>query len=83
MTPQEFNLKFENYIPPRWYGMAIQDSEVIDYLDKEFQKEIAENPENDFEIYQIKMKFHYPCVYTNSPKNPEWERAIIEILKKR
>ena len=80
MTTQEFNEKYKNYLEDRFYGLEISDQEVIDYLDKEFEEEIKENPK--FEYAQIKTKFGWSRVYTNSQKNSKWETEIDKILKK-
>lgn len=78
MTTTEFNEKYKNHLGERHYGMSIHNEDVINYLDGEFEKEIIENPE--FEFYQIKTKFNFPCVYSTSNKNKEWEEKIKKIL---
>ena len=80
MTSAEFNTKYNAYLEPRFYGLAINVPEVIDYLDREFTLEIEQNP--DFQYSQIKMKFTYPCVYTNSSMNETWATQIKIILSK-
>ena len=79
MEAQQFNEKWYKHLERGFYGMAIGDEDVIEYLDKEFEKEVAENP--DFEYSQIKTKFGFARVYSTSNKNDEWEERINEILK--
>ena len=73
MTAEEFNKKYSAYLEKRHYRLDIDHPEVVDYLDKEFDKEIGKNPE--FQFSQIKMKFGSSRAYTTSDrsKNFEWE----------
>ena len=80
MTTEEFNKKYSSYLEERFYGLDIDHPEVIEYLDKEFEKEIEKNPE--FQFSQIKMKFGSSRVYTNSDKSSEWESEIVRIFSK-
>jgi len=80
MTAEEFNKKYSAYLEERFYGLDIDHPEVIEYLDKEFEKEIEKNPE--FQFSQIKMKFGSSRVYTNSDKSSEWESEIVRIFSK-
>jgi hypothetical protein len=80
MTAEEFNKKYSAYLEERFYGLDIDHPEVVDYLDKEFEKEIGENPE--FQFSQIKMKFGSSRVYTTSDKISEWEAEIDRIFRK-
>ena len=80
MTAEEFNKKYSAYLEERFYGLDIDHPEVVDYLDKEFEKEIGENPE--FQFSQIKMKFGSSRVYTTSDKSSEWETEIDRIFSK-
>ena len=79
MTGREFNEKYADHLKERHYGMSISHPDVIDYLDKEFAKEIEVNP--DFQFSQIKTKFNWVCVYCNSDKQGEWEQAVLKILQ--
>lgn len=81
MNSDGFNSKWFNYLEDGHYGMAIEDEEVIDYLDGEFEKEIKEN--SNFTYAQIKIKFGSSRVYANSDKTFLWENKINEILSKR
>ena len=80
MTSEEFNKKYSAYLEERHYGLDIDHPEVVDYLDKEFEKEIEKNPE--FQFSQIKMKFGSSRVYTTSDKSSEWENEIDRIFRK-
>jgi hypothetical protein len=80
MTAEEFNKKYSAYLEERHYGLDIDHPEVVDYLDKEFDKEIVKNPE--FQFSQIKMKFGSSRVYTTSDKISEWEAEIDRIFSK-
>lgn len=77
-TTSEFNRKYQKYIKDRFYGMTINNIDVIKYLDEEFSKEIMNN--SDFKFTQIKLKFGMPRVYTTSEKNNEWEKQIDKLL---
>jgi hypothetical protein len=80
MTAEEFNKKYSAYLEERFYGLDIDHPEVVEYLDKEFDKEIVKNPE--FQFSQIKMKFGSSRVYTTSDKISEWETEIDRIFSK-
>ena len=78
MTSDDFNDKWAEYLEPGHYGLAIEHEGVIDYLDKEFEKEVTVNPE--FTYAQIKMKFGFSRVYAESDKTTMWENKINEII---
>ena len=78
MTTVEFNNKYSRYLEPGHYGMAIEDSKVINYLDLEFAKEIKKDPL--FSFAQIKMKFGSSRCYTSSDNNAEWEASINKLI---
>ena len=80
MTTEEFNKKYSAYLEERFYGLDISHPEVVDYLDKEFEREIEENP--GFQYSQIKMKFGSSRVYSTSDKSSEWETEIDRIFSK-
>jgi hypothetical protein len=80
MTAEEFNKKYSAYLEERHYGLDIDHPEVVDYLDKEFEREIGKNPE--FQFSQIKMKFGSSRVYSTSDKSSEWEDEIDRIFRK-
>ena len=78
MNAVEFNRKYAKHLEHRHYGMAIQDEEVIAFLDREFEKEIEVFP--DFQFSQIKTKYGNACVYCNSNKAEYWVAIINSIL---
>ena len=78
LTLEQFNAKYKNFLEDRFYGLAINNQKVIDYLDAEFEMEITNG---DFQYSQIKTKFDSVRCYTNSDKNSKWESHIQELLK--
>ena len=80
MTTEEFNKKYSAYLEERFYGLEIGHPEVVEYLDREFEKEIEDNP--GFQYSQIKMKFESCRVYSTSDKSSEWEAEIVRIFSK-
>ena len=82
MTIDEFNEKYKNYLEVGHYGLAINDKEVIEFLDREFEREIKYNPY--FSYSQIKLKYGMARVYlSNSNKDAEWEEQIDRIISRR
>ena len=79
MTSSEFNEKWKGHLEPLFYGLAINDPQVAEYLDKEFTEEVKTDPQ--FQYSQIKLKFGYARVYTTSTKTFQWEEEINRILK--
>lgn len=65
MTRKEFNRKYKAYIEEGFYGLAIDNEEVIDFLDREFPY-IINNSMQPFRFSQIKTKFNYSRVYCNA-----------------
>jgi hypothetical protein len=59
MTQQEFNTKYKNNIPVGYYGLGFNTPEVTQLLDSYF------STKNNFEIFQIKMKFNFCRIYTS------------------
>ena len=78
MTSEDFNKKWNKYLEDGFYGMSIEHLQVIEYLDKEFTKEIEVNP--SFNYAQIKMKFGSSRVYANSDKTSDWEDEINRLV---
>ena len=78
MTVYEFNKKWKKYLRKDFYGMDIENPEVIDYLDKEFEKEVKTN--SYFQYSQIKLKAGTSRVYVNSTKRTLWESQIDKII---
>jgi len=79
MTTTEFNDKWSKYLEDGHYGMAIENPKVIEYLDKEFEKEVKHN--KSFTYSQIKTKFGSSRVYCSSEKSFKWEMEIDQLLK--
>ena len=78
MTSDEFNKKWSKYLEDGFYGMAVKHPQVIEYLDKEFTKEVENNP--SFNYSQIKIKFGSIRVYTNSDKTSVWEGEVNRLI---
>ena len=78
MTRKEFNEKWSDHLEDRFYGLEIDDENVANYLDKEFEKEVVLNP--SFTYSQIKLKFGTSRVYADSDKTFEWERNVDRII---
>jgi hypothetical protein len=80
MTVQEFNEKWKDFLEEGYYGLAIDNQNVIEYLDEKFKKLTTENPK--FMYSQIKLKFGMSRVYTNGDKMVEMEieKEIEKIL---
>lgn len=64
-TNTEFNAQYKDYIEDRYYGLTIDDPQVVGFLDDYFKVCIREKI--DFKIQQIKSKFGYAKVYTTLP----------------
>lgn len=80
MNANSFNEKWKNHLIDCAYGLNIDIDQVIDYLDREFEKETLISP--SFIYFQIKMKFGSCRVYTsNHSKKEEWEKEIERIMK--
>lgn len=78
MKKHEFDEKWKEYLEDGFYGLAIDDPQVIKYLDEEFTKEIEVNP--SFKYAQIKMKFNMCRVYADSDKTSIWEKEIDRLI---
>lgn len=59
MTLEQFNIKHKDKIEEGFQGLMINNQEVINYLDKEFES----LPNLIFS--QIKIKFNWVCFYCN------------------
>jgi hypothetical protein len=55
MTTVEFNEKYKAYLGKRWYGLDIDNAEVISFLDNLFEHYLTKI--EGFEYHQIKVKF--------------------------
>lgn len=63
MTANEFNEKYKDYLEEGHYGLALDNKEAIEFLDKEFQ-EFIKIP--GFKYSQIKSKFNSFRFYANN-----------------
>jgi hypothetical protein len=79
MKAEEFNNKWKDYIEEGFGGSETDNEDVNSYLDSQFTKEIAVNP--DFKFNQIKWKFGSIRIYANSDKTSDWENNINANLK--
>ena len=62
MTSEEFNEKYKDYLEEGHYGLALEEKNVIKYLDDVF-KDLIKIP--GFKYSQIKEKFGSSRFYTN------------------
>lgn len=79
MNTSDFNTKYSEYLEEGFYGLQLDNPEVIKYLDKEFE-ELIKLP--NFKYSQIKGKFNWFCFYcegASSEKRAEIENKIKEI----
>jgi hypothetical protein len=51
MTAIEFNNKWSDYLAEGHYGADIHDSDVLDLVDREFEKKVETFP--NFKYYQM------------------------------
>lgn len=61
MTSIEFNNKYIDYLEEGYNGLSLEDNNMIEYLDKEFQ-EFIKIP--GFRYSQIKQKFEWFRFYS-------------------
>lgn len=78
----EFNEKWGEYIEMGHYGLAFDNLEIIEYLDKEFTKEAKKNP--NFCFTQIKLKFGRPTIYATSSEETinKWIKKLNRLINK-
>lgn len=81
MTTKEFNEKWKDYLEPKFYGLSIQNPEVIDFLDRVFM-DITKIPH--FKYMQIKMKFNQCRFYSSLERTLTYliEQEINKIVNK-
>ncbi len=81
MTLEEFNIKYDDYLEDGFYGLAIENQKVIDFLDSLFSEVLIHVPE--FQYAQIKLKFGMARFYTSLPfpLGSMIEREINRIVK--
>lgn len=86
-TSKEFNEKYKDYIEEGYYGMDINESSVLTYVDQ-ILNDLIQIP--GFQFSQIKTKYGLARVYTNLEDilpfvgriiNQELEEKINFILK--
>lgn len=63
MNKKQFNEKYKEFLTEGFYGLAIQDQEVIDYLDDIFGNVLVYLP--NFKYQQIKVKWGYVRFYAD------------------
>jgi|GEM_PF-1789572 len=83
MTSKEFNEKYKDYLEEGHYGMSLDKSEALEYLDGEFQ-ELIKIP--GFKYSQIKSKFNWFCFYCDNvpiEKVNEIESKLKEIYNEK
>lgn len=78
MTSNEFNNKWKKYLREGHYGLSIDIPEVINFLDKEFQRSCVRE---DFSYSQIKLKFGAARVYAEGCDALSIEDEINRIIK--
>lgn len=81
MTTEEFNKKYNDYLEPGHYGLAVDNEEFIEWLDGKFQ-DFIKSP--DFTYSQIKTKFGMGRFYAegiSSKEIQEVENKITELCK--
>lgn len=83
MTKEEFNEKYAAYKADGFYGLTINNEHIIIYLDELFEKVLLPLVDN-FEFYQIKVKFSNVRFYSNLPPitNAFIEKRLNEIFRK-
>lgn len=81
MTVDEFNNKYAAYLPKGWYGLDIDDAEVIAWLDNMFEHYLTKI--EGFEYHQIKTKFGINDVrfYSNLDSSSVVNKALISAIE--
>ena len=64
-TCKEFNEKYVNWLEPGFYGLAIDDEDVVNYLDTHFTLFVQQH--SNFSYAQIKTKFSSVRFYCTGP----------------
>lgn len=79
MTRAEFNTKYSTFLEEGFSGYSLDDNqEVLEYLDKKFQKYIKIP---GFKYKQIKAKFDWFCFYADGISITEKEEVQENIKK--
>jgi hypothetical protein len=82
MTQEQFNQKYKDFLEKGHYGLALDNTEAIEYLDKEFQN-LIKIP--GFSYSQIKAKFNWFCFYNkevSKEKTTEIEQKLKQIYER-
>ncbi len=81
MTTVEFNEKYAAYLPEGWYGLDINDEEVIAWLDNLFEHYLTKI--EGFEYHQIKTKFGINDIrfYSNLDHSSVIQKALISAIE--
>jgi hypothetical protein len=79
MTLVEFNDKYAAYLPKGWYGLDIDDEDVIAWLDNLFEHYLTKI--EGFEYHQIKTKFGDVRFYSNLDSNDVVNKALISAIE--
>ena len=82
MTSEEFNEKYKDFLEEGHYGLDIDDSNFIEWLDEKFQSFITVE---NFTYSQIKEKFRYGRFYCEGlPREAvdEVEDKITELCRR-
>lgn len=76
-TIEQFNEKYQVYLGKRWYGLDIDNEEVINFLDNMFEYYLTKI--EGFEYHQIKVKFGINDVrfYSNLDSNNVVNKALV------
>lgn len=83
MTCKEFNIKYKNYIKEDFIGLEIENQELINWLDDQFQEFIKVS---GFQFSQIKTKFgkgRFYCEGLTIEQIIEVENYITNIMNKQ
>lgn len=82
MTIDQFNNKYKDYLVEGYYGLDINNPQIIEFLDIEFLDLIMKD---NFKYYQIKEKFGMGRFYADgvsANELTEIENHITKLLKK-
>lgn len=80
MTIDEFNIKYKEWLPDGYYGLDINNKEVIAWLDNLFEHYLTKI--DGFEYHQIKLKFGGSVrFYSNLNHNSITQRTLISIIQ--
>lgn len=79
ITADQFNEKYKDYLEEGHYGLAIDNPDVVKFLDEAFQ-DLIKIP--GFRYSQIKIKFGTARFYCDGARNLSWlvEREITRIV---